>query len=403
MNNLIKYCLSIGLSFVLGGTPVVYAQTNESAIAFKDISFSEALKQAKSQGKLVFVDCYTSWCAPCKWMEQNVFVNDSVYTFFNNHFINYKVDMEKGEGIELRKRYGVNSFPTYLFVNNSGEVVHRTASRMSVGEFLKEGQNAVDPTATYAYLKSKYESGDHSSTLLFEYVMVLRKVDRNQAEKVEKELLTQLSDNDLKSELGWQVINNMARNENDRLGKFLFQNKAFYEKLAGAEAVKTVEMRLGVYTMNSLIRSQDSTAFFTRLNKMKNAADPKIQRDVAMLEMDYYLTANQPEAFVATANEAMAGILEFNDADLSFTARRANYMAKGNQKIMHQALVMARKAALLNPEEYSNQGTLASICLELRLKEEGLRAAKKARELSNDITSKIQKLAQDLVDKIEQL
>ncbi|MBK8606258.1 MAG: hypothetical protein IPN82_05350 [Chitinophagaceae bacterium] len=64
---------------------------------------------------------------------------------------------------------------------------------------------------------------------------------------------------------------------------------------------------------------------------------------------------------------------------------------------------MARKAVVLNPEEYSNQGTLGSICLKLKLKDEGLKAAKKARQLADESTSKIQKIAQDLVDKLAAL
>ncbi|MGN6399328.1 MAG: hypothetical protein ACTHMD_02670, partial [Flavisolibacter sp.] len=131
--------------------------------------------------------------------------------------------------------------------------------------------------------------------------------------------------------------------------------------------------------------------------------DKQIQRNVAMLEMEYYLEVNNPDSFVRVANRAMKGILEYNDADLSFVARRALYMAKGNNAILQEALVLARRAVVLNPEEYSNQGTLASICLELKLKEEGLVAAKKARQLADASTSKIQKLAQELLDKIEQL
>ena len=46
----------------------VFAQTN-----FQDISFSEALKKTKEENKMVFVDCYTSWCGPCKYMADKVF------------------------------------------------------------------------------------------------------------------------------------------------------------------------------------------------------------------------------------------------------------------------------------------------------------------------------------------
>lgn len=391
----------VALALVLRAT-VAQAQP-ESAIRFQNISFAQALQQSEQTGKLVFIDCYTSWCAPCKWMEQNVFVNDSVYSFYNKHFVNFKIDMEKGEGVALRKKYGVASFPTYLFVNAKGDIVHRTASRMEVSEFLKEGQKAVDPAASYAVLKKKYEAGDRSNALLFHYTMALSKVDRNAAQQVEQELISQLTDEELNSLLGWQVIDKLARNENDRLGKWLMLHKEFYEKLAGAQAVNTVVNRLGQYTLYQLIREKDSAAFFKRLNPMRSNTNKQIQRNVAMLEMEYYLEVNRADSFVAVANRAMQGILEYNDADLSFAARRALYMAKGNPAILQEALVLARRAVVLNPEEYSNQGTLASICLELKQKEEGLAAARKARQLADESTSKIQKLAQELLEKIEKL
>lgn len=387
---------------LMGCVTQVVAQ-DESTIHFQNISFTKALQQSAQTGKLVFIDCYTSWCAPCKWMEQNVFVNDSISSFYNQHFVNFKIDMEKGEGVDLRKKYAVTSFPTYLFVNEKGDIVHRTGSRMEVSEFLQEAKKAVDPSASYAVLKKRYESGDRSNELLFQYTLALNRIDRNASQKVEEELVSKLSDGELNSRFGWNVIDKLAHNENDRLGKYLLLHKDYYEALAGTEAVNTVINRIGMSTMYQLIREKDSSRFFNRLNQMRANADKQIQRNVAMLEMEYYLEVNNADSFVRVADNAIKGILEYNDADLSFAARRALYMAKGNDAILQEALILARRAVVLNPEEYSNQGTLASICLELHLKEEGLIAAKKARQLADASTSKIQKLAQELVDKIERL
>ncbi|MGV3528094.1 MAG: thioredoxin family protein [Flavisolibacter sp.] len=384
-------------------TNIVHGQTGGGSINFQDVSFAQALQQSGKTGRLVFIDCYTSWCAPCKWMEQNVFNNDTISGYYNQTFINLKIDMEKGEGIDLRKKYSVASFPTYLFVNEKGDIVHRTASRMDVSEFLQEGKNAIDPAISFAVLQKKYEAGERSKDFLFNYTMALQKVNRNTAQGVEQELISRVTDEDLYGPFGWQLIEKLARSEKDRLGKYFLQNREHFEVLVGPENVKTVANRLRMSTMYSLIRAKDSSDFFRSLEEMRTSTDRQTKRNVAMLEMEYYLEMNNADSFVLISKRAMNGVLEFNDMDLSFVARRALYMAKSNPAILQQSLLLARRAVVLNPEEYSNQGTLASICLELKLKQEGLLAARKARQLADASTSKIQKIAQELLDKIQNL
>ncbi|MNL46074.1 hypothetical protein D3C87_1687580 [compost metagenome] len=70
---------------------------------------------------------------------------------------------------------------------------------------------------------------------------------------------------------------------------------------------------------------------------------------------------------------------------------------------MQQAYLMAKRAVELDPEEYSIQSTFAWICLGMKRKAEALAAAKKSRSLADAETSKIQKLAQELLDKVEAL
>ena len=71
-------------------------------IHFREGSFAQALEATKTENKLVFMDCYTSWCGPCKRMASQVFVQEQVGEYFNPRFVCVKIDMEKGEGVELR-------------------------------------------------------------------------------------------------------------------------------------------------------------------------------------------------------------------------------------------------------------------------------------------------------------
>ena len=66
------------------------AQTN-----FRSISFDEALKAAKKEKKLVFIDFYTDWCGPCKKMARDVFPQTMVGDFMNAKFVNLKLNAEQ--------------------------------------------------------------------------------------------------------------------------------------------------------------------------------------------------------------------------------------------------------------------------------------------------------------------
>ena len=61
----------------------------------KNVSLTSAIEQAKKEDKLVFVDVITDWCLPCKLMDEDVFSDKGLADFFNDKFINLKIDAEK--------------------------------------------------------------------------------------------------------------------------------------------------------------------------------------------------------------------------------------------------------------------------------------------------------------------
>lgn len=134
----IKLILLIGL-ILCGWSKGVDAQ----GIKFSEGTWKEILEQAKKEKKLVFVDCYTEWCEPCKKMEQQIFSLKAVGNFFNKNFINVKMDMEKGEGPTILSTYKINAFPTLFFVNGEGAEVHRMVGGKTAAEFIKLGKAAL--------------------------------------------------------------------------------------------------------------------------------------------------------------------------------------------------------------------------------------------------------------------
>lgn len=131
-----------------------------------ELLLADALKKAKAENKLVFVDAYTTWCGPCKLMTSRTFPDSTVGEYFNGGFINLKIDMEKGEGPALALRYGVEFFPTLLFLNTEGKIAHKAVGYHNPVEFLKLGKTAGDPAANLLALETRYRKGERSATLL---------------------------------------------------------------------------------------------------------------------------------------------------------------------------------------------------------------------------------------------
>ena len=120
-------------------------ETNDhTGVAFEKGNWESVLKKAQAEDKLVFLDVYASWCGPCKMLKAKTFPDSNVGEFFNQNFVNYAVDAEKGEGVKLAKRYNVRGYPTLLFINGDGEVVSRTAGYHSPDELIEVGKKIVN-------------------------------------------------------------------------------------------------------------------------------------------------------------------------------------------------------------------------------------------------------------------
>ncbi len=158
---------------------------NSEGILFeKNLSLEEMTKLAKEKDKLIFVDAYADWCGPCRWMAQNTFTHESVATFFNQNFINVKVDVESEKGQKVAELFEVSAMPTILFLDQEGKVIRKHIGALDPNGLLDLSAQVLDPTKDPLYgLKKRYDEGDREPYFLVEYITNL--IDRNQTDGVE--------------------------------------------------------------------------------------------------------------------------------------------------------------------------------------------------------------------------
>lgn len=106
---------------------------------FYDGSWNRLLTRAKEERKMIFVDVVTDWCRVCKQMEHETFADPKVKeTMLNNNFLAYQLNAEKE--VAVAKKYGVSSYPTFLFINPNGEEVDRIAGYLTMDGIIKQIQ-----------------------------------------------------------------------------------------------------------------------------------------------------------------------------------------------------------------------------------------------------------------------
>lgn len=374
----------LALFFSLLFVPYVTAQNNEG-INFFEGTWQETLDLAKKENKLIFFDAYTSWCGPCIRMAKNVFPQKKVGDFYNEHFISVKVDMEKGEGVELAKTYGVRVYPTLIFIDSEGDVVHRSAGGKQANELIELGKTALDDTKNLRALNAAYLIDTTNIDNLMAYAKALKVgYDKRYVEIIDN-FLADKSDDFILTNEGWQIFNEFVENYSSNEFRFFVDNLQKFEKRFGEKEVDAkmheilwfMIFRASRYSDNKKI--EEAKKFITEINPPRSIryyhglADFLYGQRVSDWELyaqgvfDYLLS--QPNVSIAEINRYTKVFYDYVD----------------NEEHLNKMIDLIREAIKdADDIEYSHRKNYASLLYKIGKYEEALREANIALELSRN-------------------
>ncbi len=139
----LKWVVLTGAFLLTIGEPrMTNAQTGE----LKWTNYTQGVREAAAMNKKVLIDVYTDWCGWCKKMDSDTYTDQGVKSYLNQEYVLVKLNAESNNketldtmqvtDAQLASAFGVNGYPTTVFLTSDGQPITAAPGFMKPAEFL---------------------------------------------------------------------------------------------------------------------------------------------------------------------------------------------------------------------------------------------------------------------------
>ena len=367
INLILTMLFSIG--FILPGSA--------QGIEFNNSNWESVKAASRAQNKIIYIDFYTDWCAPCKFMAKTIFPQKNVGDFYNSNFICVQINAEQGEGIELKKKYAVGSYPTMIYTNDKEEIIYRTSGSTSAEEFISQGKIALTvPSGELSELKAKYDANKLNKEELYQYYLRVKAKGQTKEtnEVFEKyfEVAAQVSED------MFQTIITSGSSSKSKTFAYLEKHYDEFSKLVGKEKVdayikKTFinEVQYGTY--------KNDIEYLAAKDNLKTKISLS-DKELIKMDVSYYFEAKDSVRYIASASRLAEDYLYLTNDHHELS----NLIGGGLRfKLNKEDLLIVKswaEHALAMKDNALNNVSLALVYKNLKDKEQALKYINKALE-----------------------
>ena len=344
--------------------------------AFANVEFTEGawadiLAKAQEEEKLIFLDAYTDWCVPCKKMDKEVFTQEAVSDVFNEQFINVKINMEKGEGVELAKRYNILAYPSLMFIAADGSMVHRIAGYQDAKQIVDQAKVALDPNKRLSGLQARFDEGERDPEFLQTLTKLkFKAVDGNHHEVAEA--FMEVMGEDMKKSKNMNFLFKHVTDTDSKLFDFLLDNRDRFAEMYGAQKV-TKKIQDLIF---SKVEDTKDESSLEQVDKLYARVYPgQAEQLSGNFRMNFYRQIGDydkyAQAVVNYADKFNVGGDQLNDIAYTF------YEKVEDPALLKQATKWVKKSIKQN-SNYFNNDTLAALYYKLGKSKKAKKIALKA-------------------------
>jgi thiol-disulfide isomerase/thioredoxin len=152
-----------GLCLFIACATSTAAQADEGP--FRDLSFDQA-RRAAADGKkrFVLVDFYTTWCGPCKKLDETTWKDQGVKDWLAKEAVCLKIDAEKETA--LADKYRINVYPTVLLLRPDGSEIDRLVGYRDPKTFLADARESLAGNDTLSRARKPLEGANANNPML---------------------------------------------------------------------------------------------------------------------------------------------------------------------------------------------------------------------------------------------
>jgi thioredoxin-related protein len=378
---------------------MLYAQ----GISFEshDTKWADILAKAKSENKVIFMDAYTTWCGPCKKMSADIFPQKEVGDYFNKQFVNVKMDMEKGEGLNLARKYQIRAYPTYLFIDGNGELVHKSLGMMPAPEFIKVAESAADPNKQFFTLKKKFDKGEREPAFVKN---LLESAVKSGEKEVASEVMNVYMDTqkDLNTKENMDLLINSTQKIDSKAYKHIIKNKAAFEKNYEKELI---EYRILFEPSVEILKKFASNNQDLDVEKAKNYLHQHISKEQTeqMMTLAIIQLSQMKNDIPALTKNFEAYLDKYPSANSGFLNNAAwTFYEQVEEKERLEKAVKWSLASIKSDDNFMYNDTAAALYFKLKNKNKAKEHAEKAIKLAK-VNGEDASETESLLKKIEAL
>lgn len=266
-----------------------YAQQTLTII---EQDYELARETALQQHKLLIVDFYTTWCMPCKKLDNMIFKNDSIAHEISKNFVVLKYDAEKDSVHNLSLKHHICSYPTTIVLTGNGKLINKM--------FGLGGADFSSLTANYTNLltesmlldkQGKYVEGVSTTIDPAIYPAFYKKYVRRTADIKPDDLSTYWSNNKrADDEVSFAILAYFGEAPEPVVDYFI-QHKSRYEQRFGKKDVMFVVSNLTSGKFRAAIAAKDEARYQSAIRFMR--------KQLPAADADEYLQAYSMEMYIA--------------------------------------------------------------------------------------------------------